>query len=164
MAQPLLRFSPGRHDGSLGQVVAPDTVHWLGVHGSVAVLVDALISGEAMRDVMMHQIMHTEAYPEVQFALDSLVGMIRQGDTLVGSAVGTLTIRTVQKPIVAAVTAFPDSGGLRVLAKWRFPARLLLLEFTPALNYLGLGANTYLWHDFFMGADLVLRPSGIAAK
>jgi len=45
---------------------------------------------------------------------------------------------------------------MRVLAKWRAPARELL-EMTPKLHYLGLGLNTNIWHDFFMGADIVFR-------
>ena len=28
---------------------------------------------------------------------------------------------------------------------------------TPKLHYLGLGLNTNIWHDFFMGADIVFR-------
>jgi hypothetical protein len=146
-----------------GEIVAPDTVHWRGTHGTVTVEGDALITGQAMRDVMMHQVLETAKYPEIQFALDSLVGMTRQGDTLTGSAVGILTIRNVPESVVAVVKAFPDSGGLRVLAKWHFPAPLLFIEVMPALHYLGLGANTYLWHEFFMGADLVLRPGTVAA-
>ncbi len=77
---------------------------------------------------------------------------------------GTLTIRGVQKAVTAALQAFPDGGGLRVLAKWRFPAPLLLLDFTPKLSYLGLGANTLIWHDIFMGADLVFRPEAPGAN
>ena len=70
----------------------------------------------------------------------------------------------MQKAVTATLQAFPDGGGLRVLARWRFPAPLLLLDFTPKLSYLGLGANTMIWHDIFMGADLVFRPETAAAN
>ena len=52
-------------------------------------------------------------------------------------------------------------GGMRVLVKWRFPA-WELLDLTPKLHYLGLGVTTNLWHDFFMGADLVFRHGATA--
>jgi len=45
------------------------------------------------------------------------VGLTKQADTLFGSAVGTLTVRGVQKPTTIAVRAFPVAGGMRVLAK-----------------------------------------------
>ncbi len=147
-----------------GDVVVPDTVHWHGVHGTVAVQGEALVTGQAMRDVMMHQVMQTTRFPEIQFTLDSLVDLTKRADTLVGRAIGTLTIRGVQKAVTATLQAFPDGGGLRVLARWRFPAPLLLLDFTPKLSYLGLGANTMIWHDIFMGADLVFRPETAAAN
>jgi polyisoprenoid-binding protein YceI len=146
-----------------GEVVVPDTVHWRGVAGTVAVQGAALVTGEAMRDVMMHQVMGTMSFPEIEFDLDSLVGMTKQADTLRGSAVGTLTVRGVPRPISAALKVFSDAGGMRVLAKWRIPATALL-DITPKLHYLGLGVNTNIWHDFFMGADLVFRPKTRAAN
>jgi hypothetical protein len=139
-----------------GEVVVADSVHWTGVHGMVAVESDALITGEAMRDVMMHQALESAQYPEIQFTLDSLVGVTKQGDTLRGSAVGTFLLREMPRPIVAAVQVFPDAGGLRVLAKWHIPATDLK-ELTPMIHRLGLGVNTQLWKTFFMGADIVFR-------
>ena len=144
-----------------GEVVVPDTVHWRGVLGTITVQGDALVTGEAMRDVMMHHAMQTIMFPEIQFTLDSLVGVTKRADTLVGSAIGTLTVRGVQKAVTAALKAFPDAGGMRVLVKWRFPA-WELLDLTPKLHYLGLGVTTNLWHDFFMGADLVFRHGATA--
>ncbi len=145
-----------------GEVVAPDTVHWRGVLGSVVVRGEALVTGEMMRDVMMHQVMQTGQFPDIYFTLDSLTDVRRRGDTLQGKALGTLTFRDTKNPTVAVVKAFPDAGGMRVLAKWRMPARGLL-GLTPKLHYLGLGVNTNIWHDFFMGADLVFHSTGTAA-
>ncbi len=148
-----------------GEVVAPDTVHWRGVLATIAVKGEAIITGEAMRDVMMHQVMQTGQFPDVYFTLDSLADMTHRGDTLQGKALGTLTIRDTKTPTTAMVVAFPDAGGMRVLAKIRMPARALLL-LTPKLHYLGLGVNTNIWHDFFMGADLVfhIAPPGSPAS
>ena len=144
-----------------GEVVAPDTVHWSGVLASITVTGEALVTGEAMRDLMMHQVMQTAQFPEVFFSLDSLSGLTRHGDTLMASALGTMTLRNTPVPIVAKVKAFHDGGGMRVLAKWRMPARGLLV-LTPKLHYLGLGVNTNIWHDFFMGADIVFLKAAAA--
>jgi len=145
-----------------GEDVVTDTVHWGGVRGTVAVRGDALISGQTMRDAMMHQVLETAQFPEVQFTLDSLVGLTTQADTLFGSAVGTLTLRGVPTPTTARVKVFHDAGEMRVLAKWRVPV-LTLLQLAPRLEYVSL-ANTRVWKDFFMGADLVLHPEVRAAK
>lgn len=146
-----------------GRVVLPDTVRWRGVRGEVTVRADALVTGESMRDVVMHQILETPAFPEIRFTLDSLVNLTRRGDTLFAGAVGTLTVRGVQQPTTAVVKAYPEAGGMRVLAKLRVPAATLK-DLTPRLHYLGgLGLNAKLWLDFFMGADLVFRPEATAA-
>ena len=119
--------------------------------------------GESMRDVSMHRVLQAAQHPEITFALDSLVGMTKRGDTLSGSAVGTITIRGVAKPTRAALKAFPDAGGMRVLARWRIPP-IDLYEFTPGLRYIDLGVQTKFWKDFFMGVDLVLRPAAASGN
>jgi hypothetical protein len=147
-----------------GEILLPDTVTWRGAGGKVTAKADAVITGEAMRDILMHQIMEAKKFPEMSFTLDSLMGLTKQGKTFFGRAVGTLTVRGVETPVTAVVKAFPDGGGMRVLARWRVPATTLLHELIPRLRHIGLGANTNLWHDFFMGADLVFRPEAMAAN
>jgi hypothetical protein len=147
----------------IGRVVLPDTVKWQGARGEVTVRADALVTGEGMRDVVMRQVLEIQAFPEIRFTLDSLVNMTRHGDTLFGGAVGSLTVRGVPQRTTAAVKAFPEAGGMRVLAKLRIPAAMLK-DLVPRLHYLGgLGLNAKLWLDFFMGADLVFRPEATAA-
>lgn len=146
-----------------GEVLLPDTVTWRGAHGVVRVKAEALITGQAMRDVMMHHLLQTWQFSEITFTLDSLVDLARRADTLAGSAIGTLTIRAVRTPVIAAVKAFPGAGGVRVLAKWRVPA-WMLLDLTPSIHSLGLGVNTWLWKDLFMGADLVFHPEATATN
>ena len=151
-------------EAARGEVLLPDTVTWRGAHAEVFVQSEAIISGEAMRDVLMHQMLQSKQYPEMKFTLDSLVGTTTPEDVFNGLAYGTLTVTTRDKPIVATVRAFRDAGGLRVLAKWRFPAVVLITDLTPKLKHLGLGASTNLWHDFFMGVDFILRPETKAAN
>ncbi|HUL03394.1 MAG TPA: hypothetical protein VLV16_09230 [Gemmatimonadales bacterium] len=148
-----------------GEVTTPDTVHWRGVHGKVTVVGDALITGEMMRDVLAHQVMQTSQYPDIVYTVDSLTNVGHKGDTLTATAVGSLSFRMIPYPMTAVVKAFHDAGGMRVLAKMRMPAHNLL-DMTPKLHYLGLGVNTNIWHDFFMGVDVVFRPmqSGASGK
>ena len=141
-----------------GEVVAPDTVHWHGTNATVLVKGEAFVTGESMRDLLMHQVMQTGQFPDISFALDSLTDLHKHGDTLQAKAYGALTFRDAKTATIAVVKAFPDAGGMRVLAKWRYPAHALL-DMTPKLHYLGLGVNTNIWHDFFMGADIVFRPA-----
>jgi len=144
-----------------GTVEVADTVHWRGTRGSVAVRTDALAEGSMMRDAMTHAILNSGQFPEMSFKLDSLVDMRREADTLHGFVWGVLTIRGVPRVSRAVVVAYPDSGGMRVLAKFRVPATDLH-QIAPKLNSIGLGSNTRIWKDVFWGVDLVLRPAGEA--
>jgi hypothetical protein len=142
-----------------GQVVAADTVTWQGVRGEIAVLMEALITGHERRDQFARlSILEVDRYPEARFKIDSLVGVTRQADTIHGTAVGFLTIRYMREPMKAAVRAWPEAGGLRVLAKFRMPASALVEEYGLSRFSLGLGVMTRIWYDLFMGVDLVLRP------
>jgi len=146
-----------------GQILLPDTVTWRGARGEVTVKANAMVTGEAMRDGMMRQVLETATYPDIRFTLDSLVDVTRQRDTLFGKAAGTLTIRGQQRPTLAAFKAFPEGGGLRVLTKWHIPATDLI-DLVPKINYLALGVHAKMWQVFFMGADVVLRREAPAAK
>jgi hypothetical protein len=64
----------------------------------------------------------------------------------------------MREPMKAAVRAWPEAGGLRVLAKFRMPASALVEEYGLSRFSLGLGVMTRIWYDLFMGVDLVLRP------
>jgi polyisoprenoid-binding protein YceI len=160
---PRTRVYPSCIEAIRGEVVAPDTVHWRGTLGTVMVKGENFVTGESMRDLLMHQVMQTAQFPDIVFSLDSLSELTVRGDTLHGKAIGVLTFRDQKKPTVAVVKAFRDAGGMRVLAKWRVPAHDLL-EMTPKLHYLGLGVNTNIWHDFFMGADIVFRPAPVTPE
>jgi hypothetical protein len=146
-----------------GEITVADTVHWQGVHGVVAVRGDALITGDQLRDVMIPQFLHTGQFPEILFTVDSFVGVTEQADTIRGSAVGTLAVRDTSIPTTAAVTIFPDTGGMRVLAKWHVPAQALL-TLTPDLQRYAFSPK--MGKFFFMGADLLFHrgpPDAVTA-
>jgi hypothetical protein len=144
-----------------GQVVVADTAAWRGVRGEIAVQGAALITGEDRRDAYTRQaILETTRYPEIRFRVDSVVGVTRHADTLQGTAMGLFTLRHVSKPMTAVVRAWPEAGGLRVLAKFRIPAIAMTEEYGLSRFALGLGVTTRIWYDLFMGVDVVLRPEG----
>jgi len=148
-----------------GYLDLPDTVNWHGGKGEIKVLADALVTGEGMRDMLMHASLETKSFPEITFTLDSLTGMTRKGNEIVGTAMGTINVRHMPKPVTASVRAFPDgSGGTRVLVKWWIDAHELSQTWTPRLKHLGLGAKTNLWHYFFMGGDLIFRAEPMGAN
>jgi len=146
-----------------GEVFLPDTVTWRGAHGTVSVLTEGLVSGQAMRDMLTHQVLEAKSFPDITFKLDSIVGMKREKDALVGTLFGALTLHGVVEPVAASARMFPDGGGMRVLAKWRMTADELAHNVIPKIRMYSLGANTNIWHDFFMGADLVFIHADQAA-
>ena len=155
---PRERVYPSCVEAVKGEVVAPDTLTWRGTLATVIVKGEALVTGESMRDLLMHQVMQTGQFPDIAFSLDSLSALRKFADTMTGKAIGMLTFRDQKYPIVAVVKSFPTHGGMRVTGKWRIPAHDLI-DMAPKLHYLGLGVNTNIWHDFFMGFDIVFRPA-----
>ncbi len=142
-----------------GQVLVPDTVSWRGARGQVAVQGEALVTGETMRDAFARRaVLQTSRYPVIRFTLDSLVGVTRQsGDTLRGTAVGVFSLHGVAKPVGAVFKAWPEAGGVRVLAKFHVPASSLVDEFGLSSYSLGLGVHTRIWKEVYMGVDLLMR-------
>lgn len=145
-------------DAVTGQVVVPDTVTWRGVRGAISVKANHLVTGFRQRDVYTHEkILEAARYPEIRFTIDSLVRVTRQADTLRGSAIGVFSVHGVDRPMVASVRAWPEAGGLRVLAKFGTPAPTLAKDYNLSTWALGLGVGTQIWYTLFMGVDLLLR-------
>jgi len=142
-----------------GMVLVQDTNTWKVLRGVITVKGERLITGENRRDALTHNaILQSNRYPDIRYAIDSVVGISRTGDTLHGTSHGVLTIRDVSKPVTAVLEAWPEAGGLRVLSKMRIPASTLTSEWGLSRFALGLGIGTKIWQDVFMGADLLLRP------
>jgi hypothetical protein len=142
-----------------GFVTVADTAHWRGVQGEISVRAEALITGHEDRDAYTRgAILQTNRYPDILFIVDSVVNVTHAGDTLRGTAVGLFSLRDVVKPMTAAVQAWPEPAGLRVLAKFRVLAPELISEYGLSKFALGLGVGAHIWQHLFMGVDLVLRP------
>jgi hypothetical protein len=145
-------------DAVAGHVIVYDTVSWRGVRGEVTVKTEALFTGNDQRDAYArHTILDTKRYPVARFRIDSLMAVTRRADTLRGTAVGVFTLRDVEKPMTAALQAWPAAGGLRVLARLRIDAKNLVTEWGLSKQALGLGVATSIWYYLFVGVDVVLR-------
>ena len=142
-----------------GYITVADPVRWRGVRGVVVVKAEALVSGNDERDAYTRgAILQTNRYPEIRFALDSVVDVTREADTLRGTAVGVFTLHDVARSITAPVKAWPESGGLRVLAKFRIDADSLVPVYGLSKYALGLGVGVKIWQILFPGVDLLLHP------
>jgi polyisoprenoid-binding protein YceI len=147
-----------------GEVVIADTVRWRGVRGQVSVRGGALVTGHEERDEFARRaILQTTTHPEIRFTVDSVVDVTERLDTIFGTAVGTFKLRDVVKPMTAAVRAWPEAGGLRVMAKFNVYAASLVSEYGLSSYALGLGVGTRIWQDLFMGVDLLLKSEGAPA-
>jgi polyisoprenoid-binding protein YceI len=143
-----------------GQITLPDTVHWRGAHGQVTVRVKDIVTGETMRDNYQNNaILSMAVYPDIKYALDSIVNTHRRGDTLYATAMGSWTLRGVTKPMQAQIRSYPDAGGVtRVHAKMGIPVKALVSDYGVWKRSLGLGVMMDIWKTLFVGVDLVLRP------
>jgi hypothetical protein len=141
-----------------GEVQVEDSAQWRGVTGEIRVRAEALITGEERRDAYTQQaILQTDRYPEIRFTIDSVVDVTRQADTLRGKAYGELYLHGVRKRMSVPIRGWPEARGLRVLGRIRIPAQALTKEYGLSRFALGLGVTTGIWHDLFIGFDVVLR-------
>ena len=81
-----------------------------------------------------------------------------------GTAVGKLNLHGVTRPMTAGVRAWPEAGGLRVLAKFHIPAGELTTVYGFSRFALGLGVQTKIWYHLFMGVDLLLRTQATSGS
>lgn len=141
-------------------VVVANPAKWGGVKGEVTVKADALIGGLDIRDAFTREkILQTNNYPEIKFTIDSMVDVTTHLDTLHAVAVGVFTLRGVNTPMRANLRYWPESGGLRVLGKFKILAHDLIPVYGMSGLALGMGVGTLIWQDVYMGVDLLMRPS-----
>lgn len=150
---------PRCRQGMEGRVFVADSMRWKGIRGEVRVTVAALVTGNRRRDQFARrEVFQINNFPEIQFTIDSVVITTRTADTLRGTVGGVFTLRRVSRPVTATVRAWPEAGGLRVLARFPIPARDLVPVYGISKIALGLGIGTKIWQYVYGGVDLVLIP------
>lgn len=142
----------------VGQVEVLDTKTLKGIKGSVFVNSDSLETGSHMRNAFAHKLFSGQ--PQVRFALDSISSAsVGAGDTIRGTALGTVEIHGVVKPLMVVFTAFPVTDGIRVQGKWQMHPRQLVEQFKMSKFALGAGVGMDLWKELHMGFDLVFKQA-----
>ncbi|HUL50866.1 MAG TPA: YceI family protein [Gemmatimonadales bacterium] len=146
-----------------GELVAPDTVTWKGVHGKIVVDAADLITGEKFRDNFAREhVLETDRYPQMTFVIDSLQDLRKSGDSLRAMASGSVTIHGTTVPLSVPVLAWPDAGGLRVRGRWHMTADELWTRYGISKIALGLGVGMGIWRQLWMGVDVVLHAEPLA--
>lgn len=148
-------------EGIAGKIQVADSSNWTGVRGDISVKVAALKTGFRIRDEYARDVVfQINRYPELRFTIDSIGVASRSADTLNGTVLGSFMVRGVSRPIAAPVRAWPEAGGLRVVAKFRIPAEDLVPVYGFSHMALGLGIGAKMWQFVFAGVDVVLVPAG----
>jgi hypothetical protein len=146
-------------DAVSGEIIANDTVNWRGVHGTVNVRSNTLITGLKMRDEFASKaVLHSQKFPQIRFRIDSLTN-VQRGDTMRANAVGALLLHGIDAPMTVPVKAWREAGGLRVLAQLEMPPSDLVEKYKMSKFNLGLGVGTGIWKKLHFGVDVVLRPA-----
>jgi hypothetical protein len=141
-----------------GSFSTADVKRYAQMNGSVTVQMDSMVNGSDARDAFAKKYIYSSAkYPTVNFTVDSLTNLVFVGDTVTAIAVGTFTLRGVQKPTRVQVQGVQEPSGLRVRGLWAMPARELQDRYKMSRAVLTMGVGSKLWDTLFMGFDLILR-------
>jgi hypothetical protein len=145
-----------------GEVTAADTVSWRGVQGDIAIRTENLRTGLDFRDEYARKAIYaSDQFPEMRFHIDSLVNVRRMpGDSMVGTAFGTYTFRSVPMAMQIPVRIHRVGGGLRVRGQAFLPAHTLTDTWGISRLALGLSVALNVWRELHFGVDVVLRPAG----
>jgi hypothetical protein len=158
---PRLDVHPVCRKALAGQFTVEDTKTLKNVHGSIFVNADSMETGSAMRNAFSHNL--TAGKPQVVFTLDSIIS-VQPGDTIHGTAVGSLEMHGTKQPLMVLISAYPDAGGMRVIGKWQFHPRELTEKYGFSKVKLGAGVGMGLWKELHFGFDILLKqPPGQGA-
>lgn len=142
-----------------GTITVADKTHWRDVRGEVRVLGDSLMTGLDLRDKFARKsVLETHKYREIKFTIDSLTN-VQAGDTITGVAVGTFELHGVKRAMTAPVKAWHESGALRVITVFSFPAPDLTHEYSMSKLALGMGVTLGRWKTVHVGIDVMLQET-----
>jgi hypothetical protein len=141
-----------------GSITAFDTITWKGARGEIRIRPDSLVTGNSMRDNFARKaVFETSKFREIKFVIDSVTN-VQQGDTIRGTAVGTLELHGAKVPMSAPVKAWREKHGLRVQTQMSFPADDLVKVYEFSKLSLGMGVTLGRWKTVYMGLDAILKP------
>lgn len=142
-----------------GAVLTMDDKNWSSVRGEIVIMPDSLSTGMQMRDNFSTKAVFEAAkYPFIKFRIQRLDN-VQVGDTITATAVGTLVLHGVEKPMTAPVKAWYEGENLRAQTAMEFPAHDLVDEYKMSKLSLGMGVTLGRWKTIHMGVDVLLRKS-----
>lgn len=155
---PRYRVRPLCTEAIDGEVKVKDIQNWTGITGWFTIDPNKLVTGEDRRDAYAHSVVfETQLYPEIRYQIDSVVNIEQRGDTLLGDAMGVLTVRKNPYPVSVKLIVTREAGGMRVRGKSFLPVQHLTTTFGISSTAFGLGVEQRVWKQLFMGVDLLLR-------
>jgi hypothetical protein len=155
---PRYRVRPLCTEAIEGEVTVQDIQKWTGVTGWFTIDPTKLVTGEDQRDRYARSaVFETQLYPEIRYQIDSVVNVKQRGDTLLGDAMGVLTVRRNPYPVTVNVLVTREAGGIRVRGKSFLPVQHITETFGMSSSAFGLGVEEKVWKQLFMGVDLLLR-------
>jgi hypothetical protein len=148
-----------------GEIVAADTTSWKGTKGLIRIHAADLITGLNYRDTFARErILEADAYPDIQFVIDSLIDVKRRADTLEASAMGKLLLHGTTTPWSIPIKAWHERLGMRVTGQLAFPAKDLVSTYKFGLVPLGLGVGAGMWKWMHLGIDAIIVPQSPSGR
>jgi len=143
-----------------GEINVTDARAWTISGGTIEVTADQVNTGLDLRDRFAHKaVLETARFPHIRFVIERLEKGTQVGDTIRGTAIGTLELHGVKQPMRAPVVAWPVAGGLRVQAQMQCNAEDLTDVYGMSKLALGMGVGLGRWKTIHFGVDVVLKPS-----
>lgn len=145
-------------DAVHGDITIADTVRWRGVKGTIVVDAGELTTGADFRDAYSHKaVLKVNAFPTIDFVIDSVADVRVEADTIRGTAMGTLVLLGKSHQKTARLVAWRVPGGLRVRGQIQVPARDMTGELGLSKFALNMGVVLGRWDTLYMGIDVILK-------
>lgn len=161
---PRSAVTPVCSDAVHGDITIADTANWRGISGTIVIDSDKLTTGADFRDAYAKKaVMKSNAFPTITFDIDSLTDVRVEGDTIRGTAVGTLTLIGKTHAKTGRIVAWRVPDGLRVRGQIQVPARDMTEVFGMSKFALNMGVVLGRWDTLYMGIDVILKAPSSAS-
>ena len=158
------KVTPVCGDAIHGDIAISDSVNWRGVSGTIVINAHDLTTGADFRDAYAQKaVLKTNAYPTIEFNIDSLTDLRVEGDTIRATALGSLLLVGKLHPKSARLVAWRVPGGLRVRGQIQVPAKDMTGSLGLSKFALNMGVVLGRWDTLYMGIDLIVKSPSTGA-
>jgi hypothetical protein len=152
------KVTPVCGDAIHGDITIADTVNWRGVSGTIIINAHDLTTGADFRDAYAQKaVLKTNAYPTIEFNIDSLTDLHTEGDTIRATALGSLVLVGKVHAKSARLVAWRVPGGMRVRGQIQVPAKDMTGVLGLSKFALNMGVVLGRWDTLYMGIDIILK-------